>query len=478
LADTPGADYIAPKRLVTSAQAQTPASAVEKGQSLPLDSFSALNQSVQTLRQQGQLAEAIRQLISFEGTTSSAVFNYVEAAQSGYSTIAYNPSTHEVDTQATQAILTFIAGMNSITDYSKGFSDQLSMDMLVETCLLEVTTTAGLANELVLDKARLPKSINVIAYDTLTPKSNGAGGRYFVQNGSTGEINLNIPTFFVAEQHKFANKSMARSMMEPAVNNSWYYSEFTEDMRRSVKNQHGRMKVKLDVLKMIEIAPGEIKQDKDKLLAFLEQQRMAVKQQIEGVNPQDALVYYDTADLDLLRANGEKSDYVPLLQAIAGNLATSLKTSPSIVGLRADGSQSLSNTESLLFIKVAKSIQKPVETNLSRILTLALRLLGIDAYVEFRFDPIDLRPENELEAFKLLKQARILELLSVGLMSDDQAAYELQLWGRPAGAPNLSGTNFYKGSNAPDPSKASPNNGAQEKAITSKQPTKAGGKSQ
>lgn len=466
-----------PKKLASSATAQTPASAAEKGNSLALDTFSALNQTIQNLRAQDKVPEALRQLVSFEGTASAAMFDYVEAAHSGYSILAYNPATHQLDPDATLQALTIVNNMNTLNDYSQGFSDTQALDQIIETSLLEVVTSAGLAYELVLDKTRLPVGINVISYDTLEAKSNGNGGRYWVQSGTAGEINLNIPTFFVTESHKFASKARARSMMEPGINSAWYYAEFTEDMRRSIKNQHGRLKVSLVTEKIVATAPAETRADPEKLLAYLESVRSAVAQAISAAKPEDALVVYDTAELDMLRSTGEKSDYVPVMQNLSGNLATSLKVSPSIVGLRMEGSQSLTNTESLLFLKSARGIQKPVETNMSRALTLAVRLHGTDAYVEFRFNPIDLRPENELEAFYTMKQSRVLEQLSLGLLTDEEAALQLGIWALPPGYKKLSGTRFESKA-GPDASKASPNADPQGKALQPDTPKKGGGKSQ
>lgn len=72
-------------------------------------------------------------------------------------------------------------------------------------------------------------------------------------------------------------------------------------------------------------------------------------------------VTYDVAKADMLKSEGEKSDYVSLMNTMSGNLATALKSNPSTLGLRIEGSQSLSNTESLITIKVASSVRRYVE---------------------------------------------------------------------------------------------------------------------
>ena len=42
-----------------------------------------------------------------------------------------------------------------------------------------------------------------------------------------------------------------------------------------------------------------------------------------------------------------------------------------------------------MYLKVVRAIQTPVEEVLSRALTLAIRLYGLDAYVRFKFNQID-----------------------------------------------------------------------------------------
>jgi hypothetical protein len=78
----------------------------------------------------------------------------------------------------------------------------------------------------------------------------------------------------------------------------------------------------------------------------------------------------------------------------------------------------------------------------SRALTLCVRLYGVDAVVEFRYDKPNLRPESELEAFTSMRQSRILEQLSLGMITDAEANLDLTGTLPPAGAQKLSGTMF------------------------------------
>ncbi|MCY1373916.1 hypothetical protein D9M69_612180 [compost metagenome] len=113
---------------------------------------------------------------------------------------------------------------------------------------------------------------------------------------------------------------------------------------------------------------------------------------------------------------------------------------------------------------------------LSRALTLAVRLLGIEGNVYFEFLPVNLRPEDELEAYKGTKQKRILELLSYGLITDAEACYQLGV--RPQGMfDTLAGTRFYAGtaSTAGDEGERESSTG---RALNPGTPSKSGGDDQ
>lgn len=123
-------------------------------------------------------------------------------------------------------------------------------------------------------------------------------------------------------------------------------------------------------------------------------------------------------------------------------MASAGKTLPSILG-HGGGTQNVASAEAMLFMKsCAGAVQEKLNDLYSRALTLALRLFGLDVYVEFKYAPIDLRPENELEAFRAMKQSRVLELLSLGFYPDDEASILLTGNITPAGFKPLSGTNF------------------------------------
>lgn len=478
--DSTGKQVTLPTKLVKKALSNTATSGYDSGNAVPKDNTRAANQSIQAFRSQNNDVDAVRSLDLIDGTVSSAIFSFVEIANSGFKVTAYETDSHQYSEAGTQMARSVISSMDTLYDYSKGYADKRSLTSVIETALVETITTGALSAELVLDKFRLPDRVNVVPYDTIEWVSRGDGTKYPRQLSATGDpIPLDIPNFFVSELHKHANKAYATTMMSAALNSSYHFNEFIEDMRRTLRRQgHGRLNVKLVTEVIMAAAPEDVKADAQKMKTWLSSIQDDVTSELQALNPEDALVFFDSAEVDLMKAEGEKADYVPLLNALSGQHATSLKTSPSILGLRLSGSQSLSNTESLVFLKVARGIQRPIEEVFSRAVTLATRLYGVDVYVKFKFDAINLRPEDELEAFKTMRQDRVFKLLSEGFLTDEEAAQELGTGPRAPGAPPLSGTGFMRGSSGVDATDASPNDDPQGRALQPQTPSKAGGDSQ
>lgn len=472
-------DPVLPKKLANKAKSVSVASKNDKGQDISNNRTVWINQSVKALRDQNRPAAALRELARVDGTVGSAIFNFVEIAHTGFKVWAYDASTNQVSPEATQVARTLLARFDTVYDYTLGFADKPTIRMALEQMLLETVVANGVGCELVLNKDLMPDRLQVVNYDSLTWVSQGDGLRYPKQQGNDGDVELNIPNFFVGELHLTPAYAYTTPMLEPAINDAFFHREFIEDMRRTVRRAaNPRLAAKLITEKILAACPVSIKMDPVKLQAWLDARRTEVENVLTGLEPEDALTFFDSVEIDAIKMAGEKQDFVPLLNAISGLMATALKAPPSILGLRLEGSQSLSNTESMVFLKVAAAIRKPVEDIMSRALTLGVRLYGQNAYVVFEFDPIDLRPENEVEAFRVMRQSRILELLSLGLISDDEAFVELGIEYAPEGYTPLSGTNFQGKTSADAASKASPNQDPQGKALQSDAPKKAGGKSQ
>lgn len=476
-AQNPSADYVLPKGLARRVASQE-AGFGDKDTDILRPREYLGDDAAKSLRDQSKTIAAIRQMMKVDGMMSSAGFNYSEVAHSGWKAYAYDAMTGEYVSDATQFLMVMLSLMDKVPRLDMGCNTAMSMNMTVETLIDEAIKTNACCMELVLDKNLLPSRFVVVPYESITKVRRGDGTWYPEQRGNGDPVDLDIPTFFMTEFHLDAGAAYATPMMTAALKDAFHFGEFVDDMRRVVKKSgHGRVLAKLSAENVKKAAPPEIQMDPLKLRQFMADVRDEMAEILKAVEPEDAIVFYDVAEITTEHTKGDKADYKELLQAISGMAATSMKTNPSMLGLRLAGSQSLSNTESLVFLRTAAGVQRPVADIMARAFTMAVRLYGFNVFVEVEFNPINLRPEDELEAFRTMKETRILTQLSYGRISDEEANQQLGLGPLPPNAPILSGTMFMA-AKAPDASKASPNNGAQENALTSSAPNNAGGASQ
>lgn len=442
-----GASVLLPKRnLAGKARAKRPGSDFDKGQSIRNELNSYVANAIRNIRERSDVNQIIRILMREDGLFSSAANSMVAlAANSGYRLACYN-AEGAMDLAVMGTAYSLLDRLSTLHDYSQGFNDKPGMQSLLTTLQIDVIGTGGCGVELVLDKTFGPERLVPVGYSTIQWEADGKGGRYPTQDN--GEIDLNLPTVFIAEHNRNADEAYAVSLLRPGLTHTISFNEFLEDTNRAVnRTGHSRLVAKLLSEKVLAAAPDPVKNDPAKRNEFFNQVRTQVEEALEGLEPEDALVAYDSVEYEVKDTGGSKADYSPMLTTLGNLLGASLKTPASVSGLRAAGGQGLSNAETLIYLKVVEAARPPVEEVMSRALTLAVRLLGVEGHVYFEFLPVNLRPEEELEAYKGTKQKRVLELLSHGLINDAEACYQLGV--RPQGLIGvLAGTGFY-GKSAP-----------------------------
>ncbi|MNQ65750.1 hypothetical protein D3C85_802150 [compost metagenome] len=444
-----GASVILPTRnLAGKARAQRPGAQQDRGTAISNTLNRFVSNAISNISSRTDVNDIIRTLIREDGLFSSAANSMVALSTGAGYRIAGYDSAGVMSVAVASVAYSIIDRFSTLHDYSQGYNDKPGIQTLLATLQADVVCTGGCGQELVLDKAFGPERLVPVGYSTIEWYADGKGGRYPTQDG--GEIELNIPTVFVAEHNRNPDEAYSVSLLRPGLSHTINFNGFLEDTHRAVnRTGHSRLIAKIDADKVRQAAPDRVKNDPALMSAFYETVRQQVEDALAGLEPEDAVISYDTVNYSVEDTGGNKSDYTGLLTTLGNLLGAALKTPASVSGLRAGGSQALSNAETLIYLQVVKATRAPVEEVMSRALTLACRLLGVEGHVYFEFLPINLRPDAELEAYYGTRQKRILELLSWGVINDAQACYELGL--RPQGLQSmLAGTQFYTKSKASD----------------------------
>ena len=221
---------VLPRNIASAAKSKTVESEVESGKRITNpDANRWATRDPRALRTTGQIQEAIRILSKESGTLSTAVFNMVQIADSGYKVGAYNQIDGSFSPEGTILANTVIANIDLLYDYTKGYAKKRPLKMVVQTMLREAALTGGVAAELVLDKQRLPDRLQVVDYSTLDWNSDGKGSKWPSQGD---DVKLNIPTFFSEALHLEANTAYSVSMFKASLDGLFHSAEFITDMRR------------------------------------------------------------------------------------------------------------------------------------------------------------------------------------------------------------------------------------------------------
>lgn len=400
----------------------------------------------------------IRNLVASSPDMAAAVSTYLRVGiPEDYSILSRNMDG-TVNPDTTQLAHQLLRRFTYVPDYELGFSSMGSLQSVSESLAKELLQYGSMAGEVVLDKARLPSSVSPVTTTTLRFYEEDFGIRP-VQVVGGEEIDLDIPTFIYVAVDQDLLQAYSTSYFEAAIQPILADADFTNDLRRVLKRAvHPRIIAQLIEDKIKATAPPEVLQDPVKYGTFLNELIASVETVVNGLNPEDALVGFDSIDYKYME--GTPSDLSGTFKAVQdllnAKMTTGAKTMPAVLG-HSDQSNTAS-AETMLYLKHADLVRRKLNEFWSRALTVAVRLFGQDVYVDFEFARLDLRPDGELEAYKAMCQARVLELLSLGLVSDEEACVRLTGQLPPQGFTPLSGTMFY-GQSAVAPAVENPQSG-------------------
>ena len=414
-----------------------------------------------TLRNGVNTRNIIRDFVAASPDLSAAVWSYVRLGlPQGYMVVAKNPD-NTFNREATALVQQLITRFNMLPDYvSDGFTGPQSVRAVSESLARELIMYGSCSGEVVLGKDRLPRRVQPISTTQVQFKADVRGKTLRpVQKIGSEEVDLDYPTFIYCTLDQSLLEPYSDSPIESAIKPVIYSEQFANDINRIIgKVIHPRQKVILKEEMIRKNLSPEAQMDPAKAITELNAIIAGVEVKVNGLQPEEALVYLDSIGFEVENSSnaGLSAEYKVLQEIANARLSTGSKTNGTVLGF-ASGSSNIASSEIMLFTRSATgAVKAPIEEFWSRALTLSARLFAFDVVVEFKLDPIDLRPENELLAFKQTKQAMILEQLSLGMITDDEACLALTGNLPPVGFKSLSGTMFKAGGPAAKTAGADP----------------------
>lgn len=386
------------------------------------------NTDISTYRTASDTRTVVRDLAATNPDLSATLNSYLRVGIPEDYTVVARDMDGAINPEATKLAQEMLRRITFLGDVTLGYNPVTDLQSLSESLAKELVQYGSMAVELALDKQRLPLYISPVSVTKIQFKEE-EGGVYPIQVIGGEEISLDVPTFFYLSLDQDLLTAYSASYLEPAIQAVLADTAFLNDLRKSMQRViQPRLVAKIIEDKVKASADVEIINDPDAMGELFSRVISELTDVLNGLNPEDALVSMDSVEFSMLKSEGggvgNIADTLAIVQKlIESKLAAGAKSNPAVLGRDTNGSAATTST--MLFIKNANIIRLKLNVLYSRMLTQAVRLMAQDVFVEFRYADIDLRPVAELEAYRTMRQSRILEQLSLGFISDEEASIQL-----------------------------------------------------
>ena len=389
--------------------------------------------------------ELLSDLFKYDSDISAALHAYLTVANTTPRVLVYTQAGI-LDRAGQQQFDALVRNLVQKNDYSLGFTFTKSMRELAEDMRYMVLLRGGLACELVFSKLLTPIELRHVDLATVTwfEKSPGVYKPLQTPEGQSDEISLDIPNFFVKHYRQNPIEIYSESQFVSSINTIAARQQVINDLYR-IMQKTGYPRIEATVVEEVlrKNAPAEMQQNEKKMSQWMQARLDEVGNSLTSMRPDSAWVHTDAVEATILNEKGPGSsmDVTSIIEVLNGQNQAALKTMATVIG-RGESGVNTASVEARIFSLSAESLNGPIADLFSDAFTLAMRLTGYQGYVQCHFDPVELRPDTELEPQRLIKQTRLQSDLSLGMITDDE--YHLQMYNRPRpdSAPEVSGTGF------------------------------------
>lgn len=407
------------------------------------------NTDLTTLRNQGSTQkDAIKALVQNSPDASFAAYSKARfAITDSYTVIAYTIDG-VVDVAGTITAQSLANRLDNLRPYYDKYSKPSDFRSLSERAIAQLQYYGSFGGQLVLEAGNVPSRIEIFSTRNMKfEEKNGREVPYIEQQSI--KYYLDTPLVSIQDLDQDVTTPYSMSPLQSATQPLIADHEFVNDLRRAFSKANlPRPTVKILTEQFMNSLPVDVRMNPVKLAEAQDELIRRVQSELNGLSPEDCLVYFDNMVVEHLTAGNNSSDrsveqHKDLMNA---KVASGLHTMPAMLG-RGENSTS-SSTEAMAYLRAVEGEQEKLNSMFSSLLTVGTRLLGHDVFVKFVYSDPELRPKSELESFRTMKQSRIMEQLNYGFISDEEASI-LLTGSLPSGNfTPLSGTRFYDSSSS------------------------------
>lgn len=417
-------------------------------------------------RQANDSQVLMKSLFKNDPDVSAAVNAFITVANTEPWWVVYDKDGN-IDREGQKALNLILKSIFVRHDYTKPnpFEFRLAMPELFNEMRYMLLLRGAIANELLVDKSLLPNGIRQLDAATLEWTELKPGNYTIEQVISSTRIKLDTPTFFVQFFRRDPTSPYSNSCFVSAINTVAARQQVINDLYRIMtKTGYPRVTVKILEEVLRKNTPKNL-QTEAEIAQWMQDRMNDVGNSVSNLSADQAFVHSDSVQPYIMNEKNPAAslDISKVIEVLNDSNQAALKVMSTVIG-RGDKGVNTASVEARIFALNAQQINIPIAAFMSQALTFALRLHGIESYVEFGFEPVEMRPELELEPQKLAKQQRYLTLLSHGLIDDDEFHIEMFSRIRPDNIPELTGTNFL--TPQADASTISPNDDPLGRALT------------
>jgi len=403
-------------------------------------------------------AQILELLCDLSPEISRAHWDLLRLCNPGWQCHAYKPGTETEDKKAQAWLDQFLNGQ------LRGLYG--SPDVPINRIYTNAFLRGAFMAELVLDnRGKVPLDIAVpdaqwtyfrIAVD---PQRGPVWQPYQFQHGRP--VPLILETIRYIPLDPLPASPYGRPMCSPALFTTLFSLGLLHDLKRVVQQQgYPRIDVAIKLEELAKAMPADLADDPAQYQDWLNAFVASVGKAYASLEPDDAFVHSDVIEVNRPIGTLDSSSLGAmdgLTHFLERQVVRALKTMPLLMGVNEASSETHANRQWEVHVAGIRSVQRLHESLMEHMLSVGLRVQGMQATVEFRFD--------ELRNSELLRDGQVEQLRTQnaalqydrGYLSQDEACQLAT--GKPKAdqaAPRIEGVGTQGGSTPPPSSPGSP----------------------